>query len=68
MNWRHIPLFILITIATYLLHEGGHWAMGEILGYDMWVNINSAGLARGEYRAEWHAQLVSAAGPIVTLI
>lgn len=42
--------------------------MGEILGYDMWVNINSAGLARGEYRAEWHGQLVSAAGPIVTLV
>ena len=68
MNWRHIPLFIVATIVTYLIHEAGHWAMGEILGYDMWVNINSAGLARGEYRAEWHGQLVAAAGPIITLL
>lgn len=42
--------------------------MGEMLGYDMWVNINSAGLARGQYSTEWHGQLVSAAGPIITLI
>jgi len=68
MNWRHIPLFIVVTFVTYLLHEGGHWLAGEMLGYDMWVNINSAGLARGEYSADWHRELVSAAGPLVTLL
>lgn len=68
MNWRHIPLFIIATFATYILHEGAHWVAGELLGYDLWVNINSAGLARGEYRAEWHHQIVSAAGPVFTLI
>lgn len=67
MNWRHIPLFIVVTIVTYLVHEGAHWLAGEMLGYDMWVNVNSAGLASGEYRSEWHQQLVSAAGPLMTL-
>lgn len=42
--------------------------MGEILGYDMWVNINSAGLARGTYASELHQQLVSIAGPFITLL
>ncbi len=68
MNWRHIPLFFGATLLTFVVHEAGHWAAGELLGYDMWVNINSAGLAQGTYSAEWHRQWVSAAGPIVTLV
>ena len=67
MNWRHIPLFIFATLATYVLHEAAHWGAGKALGYDMWVNINSAGLAEGRYQKEWHAQFVSAAGPLITL-
>ncbi len=68
MTWRHISIFFWFTVATYLLHEAGHWAMGEVLGYDMWVNINSAGLARGEYSPVWHKYLVAAGGPLVTVI
>jgi hypothetical protein len=67
MKLRHIPLFILVTVATYILHEGAHWLTGEALGYDLWVNINSAGLISGSYREDWHGQLVSAAGPMITL-
>ncbi|ANM29755.1 hypothetical protein ABI59_09460 [Acidobacteria bacterium Mor1] len=68
MAWRHIPLFFSVVVATFVIHEGGHWAAGELLGYDMWVRLNSAGLARGAFSAEWHQQFVSAAGPVVTLI
>lgn len=68
MKWQHIPIFIIATFLTFLLHEGAHWVTGEMLGYDMWVNINSSGLARGQYSTEWHNHMVSAAGPIVTTI
>lgn len=68
MNWRHIPIVIIATLVTYILHEGAHWAMGEALGYDMWMRVNSVGLARGEYSVEWHGQLVGAAGPLVTVM
>lgn len=67
MNWRHIPLFIGVTIATYIVHEGAHWLTGEAFGYDLWVNINSAGLMSGTYRQAWHGHLISAAGPMFTL-
>lgn len=67
MPLHYIPLFILATIATFILHEGAHFAIGEALGYDMWVNINSAGLVRGAYAHDWQAHLVSAAGPLITL-
>ena len=68
MNWRHIPIFALATLLTFILHEGAHWGMGKALGYDMWIKINSAGLASGEYSAEWHRQIVGAAGPFMTII
>jgi len=34
----------------------------------MWMKINSVGLARGGYSAEWHGQLVGAAGPLMTVL
>lgn len=68
MTWRDIPTLIIATFLTYIIHEGGHWLAGELLGYDMWVNINSAGLAQGSYTSEWHQQIVSIAGPFVTLV
>ncbi|PHR56285.1 MAG: hypothetical protein COA43_14090 [Robiginitomaculum sp.] len=68
MKWQYIPIFIIVTFVTFLLHEGAHWMTGEMLGYDMWMNINSCGLASGQYNTEWHKHMVSAAGPIVTII
>jgi len=68
MTWRYIPIVIIATLVTYILHEGAHWAVGEALGYDMWMKINSVGLARGEYSAVWHGQLVGAAGPLMTVM
>ncbi len=42
-----VPLFAFVVAFTFAVHEGAHWAMGEALGYDMWVRVNSAGLASG---------------------
>ncbi len=67
MNWRYIPVFAFVTLATFVLHEGAHWAIGEALGYDMWVRVNSAGLVTGDYVNDWHRSLVSIAGPVVTI-
>jgi hypothetical protein len=68
MALRFIVLFFLAGITTFILHEGAHWLTGELLGYNMWVNINSAGLAEGEYQSGAHAQIVSISGPIFTVL
>ena len=68
MNWRHIPIIIIAILVTYILHEGAHWAMGEALGYDMWMKINSVGVVKGSYSVEWHGQLIGAAGPLMTVM
>ncbi|NQV72832.1 hypothetical protein HQ496_06900 [bacterium] len=60
--------FIPAAIVTWGVHEFAHWAMGEMLGYDMWISFNQAGLDHGQYRATIHEILVSLAGPAVTWV
>lgn len=68
MNISTIVLTLVAVAFTFVAHEGAHWAMGEWLGYDMFLRANSAGLASGLYRSELDAQLVTAAGPAFTLL
>jgi hypothetical protein len=68
MGWHMIPVFAVAVAFTFAVHEGAHWAMGELLGYDMYLRVNSAGLARGAYESEFQGMLVTAAGPAVTVL
>lgn len=67
LNLFDIPLVFAIGILSFVFHELAHGLCGKLLGYDMYVGINRAGLASGEYSQEWHNQLVSAAGPLFTI-
>lgn len=62
-----IPLVFAVGILSFVFHELAHGLCGKLLGYEMYVGINRAGLANGEYSHEWHNQLVSAAGPLFTI-
>ncbi len=54
-------------LLGFMIHEAAHFFVGEILGYDMFVSINKAGLADGgAYTTEFQAQFVAMAGPITT--
>lgn len=68
MNISTVILTAIAVAFTFVAHEGAHWAMGEWLGYDMFLRANSAGLVAGTYRSELDAQLVTAAGPAFTLL
>lgn len=65
---KDAPLIFAIVLFSFAIHEFAHWFCGESMGYDLFVGINKAGLANGEYTKDWHKQLVSAAGPFVTII
>lgn len=58
----------LFVILSFFFHEGAHYTMGTILGYDMTMTLNTVTLSEGTYTQDWHRQLVSAAGPIFTII
>lgn len=61
-------LFVIATLLTFVIHEGAHWAMGEWLGYDMILRVNSVDLARGGYGSDWHRYAVTSAGPAATIL
>ncbi|WP_290701128.1 hypothetical protein [Lacinutrix sp.] len=68
INLKYTAICNIAVLLTFFFHEGAHFIMGEILGYDMWMNLNSANIANGgNYSNEWENQLVSAAGPLFTI-
>lgn len=54
------------VLATWLLHEGAHWLAGTALGHQMTFNLNSVSPITPISMRD-HL-IISAAGPIVTLI
>lgn len=59
---------LVIVAATFALHEASHAVTGHLLGYQMSARINSSGLERGEYRSHWDRDLITAVGPLVTVL
>ncbi len=68
INIQYILITALAVVLSFFFHELAHLIAGELLGYDMKMTINSVFLAEGEYKNIWHEQIVSAAGPIFTII
>lgn len=68
INSQYILVTALAVPATWLLHEGTHWAAGTALGYDMALTLNTGYAVNGLYDNDRHYQLISAAGPLVTLL
>ncbi len=64
---QYIFITLAVVLFTWLLHEFSHWFMGVLLGYDMAFTLNSAYPIQGSYDEQWHQNLISAAGPFVTL-
>ena len=65
---KYTLLCFVAVMATWILHEFAHWGMGELLGYNMGLTLNSTFLIDEVYINSTHSNLVDAAGPIVTLI
>ena len=48
LSFKDVPLIFVVVVVSFVVHELAHWACGVLLGYDMYVGINKAGLASGE--------------------
>ncbi len=68
INIKYILITILAVVLSFFFHELAHLLTGELLGYSMKMTLNSAYLSEGTYQSQWHGQLVSAAGPIFTIL
>jgi hypothetical protein len=65
---RYIVYCLLAVVFSFLLHEFTHWITGEILGYKMEMTLNKVFPLKGSYDKNWHYTLISATGPLVTLL
>ena len=59
---------LLIVAMTFLMHEAAHGIAGALLGYDVFIQVNSSGLVSGDYRSQADKDMISAIGPVVTII
>lgn len=68
IDGKVIVLFLPIAFVTYLIHESGHWAFGELLGNDMVLGLNSSAPKSGHFIHGYHALWSALGGPAFTLL
>ncbi|WP_421764381.1 hypothetical protein [Ekhidna sp.] len=68
INLKYLFIAAFAVAGSWFIHEFAHWSVGEILGYDMKMTLNTAGIIDGSYGYTWERLLVSAAGPFVTIV
>ena len=59
---------MLAVFLSFFFHELFHWITGELLGYKMTMTLNSVSPAGGQYIKHWYETLISAAGPVFTIL
>ncbi len=67
-NLQYVLAAALAVFLTSLFHELAHWVTGELLGNRMGMNLNAAYPVNGGYLQPWHAHIVTAAGPLFTVL
>jgi len=65
---KYIAVFAAAVFFSWTLHELAHWTAGTWLGYRMGMSLNATYPLSGSYQRDSHYQLVSAAGPVFTLL
>lgn len=68
IGWQLALLMVPVAFLTYLFHELGHWTVGELLGNDMVLGLNSANARSGAYVGGTDALYISIGGPLFTLL
>lgn len=61
-------VILFVVCFSWGIHELAHWLTAAALGYEAVMTLNTVYLKSGEYQQDWHWLLVSAAGPLVTLL
>lgn len=60
-------LFVAVFLSCFF-HELAHWLAGTVLGNPMTMSMNTVKTVAESYTADWHANVVTAAGPLFTML
>lgn len=64
----YVSMVFVAVCITWLIHEFAHWFTSESLGYNSFMTLNGVGLVDGSYTSRIDQILISASGPLVTLL
>lgn len=67
ISFRYVAILLLAVCLSWFVHELSHYLTGVALGYRMTMTLNTASPLDGKYIYDWHYQLISAAGPLITI-
>lgn len=66
---KYISTGIFAVIFTWIIHEFAHWLSSEFLGYETVMRINGTSYSStDEIPTDLHKNIISASGPIVTIL
>jgi hypothetical protein len=68
MKVKYVLITAIAVFFSFFFHEVAHWVTGELLGNDMAMRLNSAYPKSGNYIKNWHATVISATGPLFTIL
>lgn len=68
INLKYILITAIAVFLSFELHELAHFFTGELLGNEMAMTLNSGYPVNGFYLEEWQYTVVSAAGPLFTIV
>lgn len=67
-NLKYVLFLFVAVFLSCFFHEFAHWLTGEILGNKMSMSLNGASPVSGEYIEKWHANIITIAAPIFTVL
>ncbi len=65
---RYLLCGVVAVLFTWILHEFAHWSTSEFLGYETIMRLNGTSPLDGQNPTAWHKIIISAAGPIITVL
>ncbi len=67
IGYKYVLITMTAVVFSWMLHEFAHWIVGELLGNDMIMTLNTCYPKSGVYIANWHSAIISGAGPLITI-
>ena len=67
-TYKFVLYTLLAVVFSFLVHEFAHWTMGEFLGNEMRMTLNTGYPTAGKYEKDWHYPVISSVGPLITLL
>jgi hypothetical protein len=68
LTYKFVLYSLLAVVFSFMVHEFAHWTMGEFLGYEMRMTLNTGYPIAGKYDKDWHFTVISSVGPLITLL